>query len=242
MAGGYQSSQGNPSLINMGTAMSGLDAAGRPGVTAYNVESADIAALKLQQQFQKEMFDRTNPQNLAAANADRAAQLQIGMAPWAYKDKVFGTISPLLQQLTGGQNPGGLVGGQNPATPQVDASPIWNPQQINQQVNSAKANNAQAADTQSKAAQAKTAAQGFGSKSPLLAALEGGIGQARMGADADAERGIRWDAAAGNAGHVMKGQAANQNAAVAFNGQDIERRKANNQYTTSLLSVLGGMV
>lgn len=204
--------------------------------------AAEIAALKMKLDFEREMFERTNAQDLAAKNADRDAQLQIGMAPWQYKDRVFGTISPLLQQLMGGQSPGGLVGGQNPATPQVDASPIWSPRQIDQQVNAAKANNAQSADTMTRQAQTKLSAQGFGSKSPLLAALEGNIGQARMAQDAEADRGIRWDAASGNAGHVLKGQMANQNAAVAFNDADIKRRQSNNQYATSLLSILGGMV
>lgn len=217
---------GGPAFYGMGA-----------GYAPTQVENAGVVNNRANLGFQKDKLaaDQAN------AGADRALQLQLGSMPWRFKDKVFGTISPLLQQLMGGQGPGGTVGGQNPAIPQVDASPIWNPQQINQQVNSAKANNAASAETQSVGVQGKLASQGFGSKSPLLAALQGNIGQAKMGADADAERGIRWDAASGNAGQVMKGQTANQNAAVAFNNADIERRKSNNQYTTSLMSILGGL-
>ncbi len=217
---------GGPAFYGMG-----------PGYAPTQVENAGVANNRANLAFQEKKLaaDQAN------AGADRNLQLQLGQLPWQYKDKVFGTISPLLQNLMGNQGPGGTVGGQNPGVPQVDAGPIWSPQQVNQQVNSAKANNAQAADTQSKAAQTKLSAQGFGSKSPLLAALEGNIGQAKMGADADAERGIRWDAAGGNAGHVLKGQMANQGAAIAFNDADIKRRQSNNQYTTSLLSVLGGL-
>lgn len=217
---------GGPAFYGMG-----------PGYAPTQVPNASVVNNRANLDFAKEkMFA-----DQASAGADRAVQLQLGMAPWQYKDKVFGTISPLLQQLTGGggTSGNGLVGGANPATPQVDASPIWSPRQIDQQVNAAKANNAQGADTQVRQAQTKLAGQGFGSKSPLLAALEGNIGQAKMGADAEVDRGIRWDAASGNAGHVLKGQTANQNAAVAFNNADIERRKTNNQYTTSLLSILG---
>lgn len=237
MAFPFQMTQGNPASVYLQPPGSSPMSGPHNGFAPTQVQNADIAINNKNLDFAREKMGV----DAANANADRANQMTLGMAPWNFKDKVFGTISPLLQQLMGNQNPGGLVGGQNPATPQVDASPIWNPQQIDQQVNSAKANNAQSADTQSKAAQTKLSAQGFGSKSPLLAALEGNIGQARMGADADAERGIRWDAASGNAGQVLKGQMANQNAAVAFNGQDIDRRKANNQYQTSLLSILGGL-
>ena len=90
-------------------------------------------------------------------------------------------------------------------------------------------------------AQTKLTSQGFGTKSPLLAALEGNIGQARMAQDATAGREIPWQAAQGNAGQVLKAQQANQGADVALNNADIERRKANNSYTTSLLGILGGL-
>lgn len=236
MAFPFQLTGGNPVYsLNQTPAFYGMG----PGYAPTQVENADVAVNRKNLDFQRDKMQA----DLGNAAADRAVQLQLGMAPWQYKDKVFGTISPLLQQLMGGggTSSNGLVGGQNPATPQVDASPIWSPRQIDQQVNAAKANNAQGADTQVRQAQTKLAGQGFGSKSPLLAALEGNIGQARMAADADVDRGIRWDAASGNAGHVLKGQAANQNAAVAFNNADIERRKTNNQYTTSLLSILGGL-
>jgi hypothetical protein len=234
MPGPYQLTSGDPSKIRVsGPAFYGMGA-------GYAPAELDPLALTLNRQnlaFQEKQLEAAN----ANAAADRALQSQLGMMPWAYKNAVFGTVSPLLNQLMGGAS-SGLVGGQNPAVPQVSEAPVWSPQQVDQRVNAAKAGNAQAADTATRQAQTKLAGQGFGSKSPLLAQLSGNIAQARMGGDAAADREIRWDAATGNAAHVQKSQVANQNAAVAFNDQDIKRRQSNNQYTTNLLSLLAGMV
>lgn len=239
MAFPFQMTQGNPASIFLNPSASSPMSASHNGFAPAQVPNSDLIGLDKNLSFQRDKMGV----DTANAAADRANQFSIAQMPWDYKNKVFGTISPLLTQLTGGAAGGGQVpGGTNLGVERVDESPIWNPQQIGQQVNAAKANNARSADTQTKQAQTKLTSQGFGSKSPLLAALEGNIGQARMGADAEADRQINWGAAQGNAQQVQKAQMSNQGADVAMNSADIERRKASNSYQTSLLGILGGLM
>lgn len=234
----FQMTQGSPASIYLNTPGNSPMAGPSNGFAPTQVENSDLLGLDKNLKFQREKLGV----DTASANADRANQFSIAQMPWDYKNKVFGTLSPLLTQLTGGAAGGGIrPGGENLGVERVNESPIWSPQQVGQQVNAAKAGNAQSADTQMKAAQTKLTSQGFGSKSPLLAALEGNIGQARMGQDATAAREIPWQAAQGNATQVMGAQKANQGADIAANAADIERRKANNSYTTSLLGILGGL-
>lgn len=234
----FQMTQGNPASVYLNPPASSPLAAGHNGYAPGVVPNADLVGLDKNLGFQREKLGV----DTANQAADRANQLSIAQMPWDYKNKVFGTISPLLTQLTGGAAGGGQTpGGSNLGVERVNESPIWSPQQIGQQVNAAKAGNAQNADTQMKQAQTKLTSQGFGSKSPLLAALEGNIGQARMGQDATAAREIPWQAAQGNSQQVLKAQQSNQGADVAMNAADIERRKANNSFQTSLLGILGGL-
>lgn len=173
--------------------------------------------------------------------AQRANELQMAQLPWDYKNKVFGAVSPLLQGLMGtGQS--GLVGGQNTPLPTITQGPVWSQQQIDQQVNAQKANNAQAANTQAKQAQQRVAASGFGANSPLLAALQGQAQMGRMAADATAQRETNWNAAQGNAQHLLDTQQAAQNQWAQSNQADIARRESNRQWMTSLAGMLAGMI
>lgn len=249
----FQLTQGNPAFVSMYAHPLAAPTAGgfTGGVMPRQEQSAEMAINEARLAFERDQLNRQMEQAAAnrvagqeTANADRASNFQLGMAPWNFKDKVFQTVSPLLTGLlgtgAGGQSP--LVGGQTTPAPAIDANPIWNPQQVNQQVNATKAGNAASAATQQQQAARKTAGQGFGSRSPLLAALNSGIDQSRMAADADADREIRWGAAEGNAGHVLKAQTANADVWKAQNQIDVERRKANNQYVSSLASIIGGLM
>lgn len=247
MAVGFQSNPGQASRIFFSNANYGYEPA-----RSMAVDSEGVAQAKLQGQQQK---DRQADQNAFAgqqAGADRmlteaegdrnrANQLATVNAPLNYKREVLGQVSPLLQNLMGSAQ-SGMVGGQNTPQPQITAAPVWSQQQIDQQVNSQKANNATAAASQSKAAEARVTGSGFGSRSPLLAALQGGIQAQRMGADATAQRETNWNAAQGNAKQLLAGQQAQEGQWNDYNQADIERRKANNQYTTSLAGILAGML
>lgn len=221
---------------------------------APDVDGEGLAVAKLQAQNAKDLqgnqltyqggqaaADRAFQGGQAAAN--RGLQQQLGMAPWAFKDQVFNTVSPLLKGLMGqAQGQAGLVGGQNGPSPQIDAGPVWSPQMIDQQVNAAKAGTAQKAQTQMTANQRNTAASGFGSRSPLLAALNSGVGMQAQAAGTDAERNIRFGAAQGNAQQVLAGQQAQEGQWRDQQDADIRRRQANHQYVTSIAGLLAGMM
>jgi hypothetical protein len=174
--------------------------------------------------------------------ADRDLQFKLGMAPVDFAREKFNTLSPLLTGLIGNQTgPGTEVGGTSTPLPQINQGPIWSPQQVNQQVNAAKGSNSQMAASQQQQAATKTAAQGFGSRSPLLAALQGQIGASQMAANTDAERNIRFDTAKDNAKHTLDTQVAGQNQWMDANSIDVERRKAKNQHTSALAGILAGL-
>lgn len=172
--------------------------------------------------------------------ADRDLQMNLGMAPLNFKREVFGQISPLLSGLLTGSTE--RVGGQSSAAPSITRGPVWTGDQIQQQVNAGQAANQASADTQNRATATRLAGQGFGSRSPLAAALQNATGMQTAAANADVDRQTRWDAAQGNADSVYRGdQLATQQWQLAED-QDIRRRQMQTTYAGNLASVLAGLV
>lgn len=161
--------------------------------------------------------------------------------PATLQQQRFDRILPLINgQLDNGSFE--RVGGQSPPSPNISVGPVWGQQQIKGQVNQARASNDMRTGTQLRNIQRDTAAKGFGSNSPLQAALSQQAQQANMMANTQAGTDIPWQAAQGNADQVLKSQVARENQFASRQGEDIERRKAAQQYRSSLLSVLGGLV
>lgn len=192
--------------------------------------------------FQSGQADKQRAYEGEQRSADRNAELTLGMAPINLKRDIFNQVSPLLTGLLGQNQGGGLVGGANTVQPSISRGPMFSDQQINQQVNAAKSGNAQMAETANQAAAKKTAGQGFGSRSPLLAALQGQTNAARMGADADAERDIRFGAAQKNADQTYRTDQLAEQQWNDLQDADIRRRQSNLNYTTSLAGILGGLL
>lgn len=149
----------------------------------------------------------------------------------------FNSIFPLLSgQLNSSfgadkSNIGGL--------PVIDRNPIYNPAQINAQVNSQRALNDQSAQTQQRLAQQSVASRGFGSNSPLAAALQGQIGAQNMATNSEADRSIRMGAAQQNAQHKLGAQ-------TAYEGAYVDRLKPwlsyQGQQQNALMAALSGLV
>jgi hypothetical protein len=189
-------------------------------------------------QIQNETANRLSGEQQRAA--DRAVQFELGMAPINLKRDVFNQVSPLLTGLLNGSTE--RVGGQSAAAPSIARGPVWTEQQINEQVNAGQGANQAAADTQNRSAATRLAGQGFGTRSPLLAALQGATGMQTAAANADLARDTRWDAAQGNADQVFRGdQLATQQWNQAEQ-QDIARRQMMATYSGNLASVLAGLV
>jgi hypothetical protein len=150
----------------------------------------------------------------------------------------FDRIAPTLQGML---NDGGLVGGQSPRSPGISVGPVWGNQQIQQQVNAGRAFNDRKLGGNLRQIRQSAAGRGMAANSPLQQSLST---QARMGtaaANADLGRNVRWDAAQGNAQHVLGTQQAREQQFASRQQEDIERRKARNQYQSSIAAALAGL-
>lgn len=250
---------------------------------AYNLQSQQLAqgfqgqqgdlSRALQTSLQQQQTQQANTAQQSAqafqggqGEAQRQNDLSIAQLPWDFKNKVFGTFSPLIQNLfgqvggmlgqggaagTGGAGAGGVpppASGNSPQ-PNITAGPVWNPQQIQQQVNSTQAQNAAAAKSQQQQNQTKTAGQGWGSNSPLLQALNQGVGNNLLAQNSQAAQQIPWNAAQGNATQLLNSQQAQEGQWQDWNQADIARRQQaiasqgqQLNFGSSLVAALAGMV
>lgn len=176
----------------------------------------------------------------AEAEKNRQLELQLAQMPLDWQKEKYNraTGSGLYQSLTGAFTPSTVGGVNSPMSP-ISQGSIWSDQQIDQQVNQSKSNNQQMAATQNQQISNRAAGQGFASKSPLVAALQGQTNAATMANNAKSEQDIRWNAAEGNSRHLLDTQKAAQQQWADWNDADIRRRQAAYQGQASLLAALG---
>lgn len=167
-------------------------------------------------------------------NAD--SQFELGMAPINFKRDVFDKTFPLIQGLAGSGNFNqsfGAVGGQNTPLPKLPNSFVYSPDQIQQQVNAARAQGDQGGLTQRQQTQANLTGRGFSTRSPLAMAMNQAADTGVRAQNQDAERQIRFGAAGQNANQDLQvGQLA-EHAWNDFNQNDVARR------TNQTNSILG---
>lgn len=230
------------------------DLAWRSLLQGQDFQGGQNAADRQQNQRQ---FDASN----TTAQRGQDLNLQAAQLPWQYKRDIFGQVFPLVQQAAGGFGQQGgqgalanfqsalqLVGGQNSALPGLPPSAVFTPEQTQQRVNAQAAQNEAAAATQRQRAAEDTAARGFGSRSPLLAALNAQIDTSTAAANSDFARQAGLDAAQANAQQGLQvGALANQQFQLA-NDADIRRRQAagsyvqgNQQNALQLIAALAGL-
>lgn len=238
MPGAWQLNDGNADRVFVGNNGTAFETEN----LALQRNQAKQQQAALDQQGQQANLDRILKSG--QGDQDRAVQLQLGMAPINLKRDVFNQVSPLLTGLLGSGGPGSVerVGGQSDAAPAISRGPVWSDQQVTEQANAGKAANAAAGDTQNRSTATRMAGQGFGTRSPLLAALTGATNTQTAANNADVDRTTRWDAAQGNADQTYRtDQLATQQWDQAQQ-QDIARRQMQNTYTSNLASVLAGLV
>jgi hypothetical protein len=193
------------------------------------------------------LYDETYDERTLNAES----QYELAQKPWDFKNKVFGAISPLLTGLVGdGSQQGnfGQIGGSNTPLPTLPNSFVYSPDQIQQQVNSARAQGDQGAASQKQQIAGDLAGRGFSMKSPLAMALNLGADTGARMSNADQEREIRFGASGANAKQALGvGQLANQQWND-YNQADIARRKTqvesilgSQRNVASLLSILAGL-
>lgn len=186
-----------------------------------------------------------NP-DIAAQGTQERMNTQLAISPALQanqmKQQRFDQLFPWLQgQASGLQSAFGNTAGSVGLGPNITVGGVWNPQQIQQQVNATRAQNDQSMQSQNRQQQQTTAGQGFGSHSPILAALQGQNYAANLGANTQAEQQLRTTAAQQNAQQTLATQQARQGQYNQQQQQITERGRTYAQTYSALLNALGGL-
>ena len=177
---------------------------------------------------------------------------EITLAPINYRRDVFNRTMPYIDRAFANMGDTSLstamIGGQNTPLRPLPQDSIWNAQQIQEQVNNARAMGDQGAQARMDDLSGDLASRGYGANSPLAMALRQGVQSTTAASNADQERQIRWDAAQGNAGQALNVGRLAQQQWSDFNQSEIERRRTqldgfiNNQRNmTALISAIAGL-
>lgn len=134
------------------------------------------------------------------------------------------------------------AGGQSPPSPEISVGPIWNPQQIQQQVNKSRASTDATTANQQRQDQQSLAGRGFGGNSPLLQLLQSGRQMAGNQANQQAMSQIPYQAAQGNQQAILDSQKARESQFATRQQEDIARRAPIYAQQSSLLQALAGLI
>lgn len=159
------------------------------------------------------------------------------------KQDRFNSVFPWLQgQMGSFGSQMATAGGDSGQSPTIKVGGVWNPQQIQQQVNDTRAQNDRTTATKNAADASSLSGRGFGSNSPLLQALYGQNAAANLGTNTQAENQLRTQTAQQNAEHLLGTQTAKENQFASRQREDIERKKPIFSTYNSLIAALGGLV
>lgn len=201
-------------------------------------QQADAEAARQAQQlgFQREQ--------LAQQGALSRAQIDASLAPLRFQQQKFQTLLPMAQQaLQGAGNYFQQYQGPGFAQrPQISDAPVYSDQMIQQQVNATRAqNDAQTAGQQRGVAQ-QMAGRGYGSNSPLAAALSNQLAMGNLATNTANEQDLRWKAASGNASQRLEAQKAQAVQALGYEGEQTKRGQiAASQQNAILAALLGAL-
>jgi len=177
-----------------------------------------------------------------------------------YKTGVLNRLLPMFQGAMGGGNFSSGGAGINVPAPQmggphIQGGPLWTEQQIRQNVNANTASIDRSTATNNRNMQNSLAGRGFGSGSPLAAALSNQANMSAMGQKADYSRNFVPQARQQNAqfglsaANAQQNQFAQNQQAMLGYGQNLLQNQANQirsqgqnqQYASSLLGALSGL-
>lgn len=200
-------------------------------------EDASVGA-NVQGAWAERLQKQRQPHEMAMLRQQQQPEMQaLGLRAAADARK-----SALLSQLQGQMASFQQVGGKAAPLPGITVGGVWSDPQVQQQANAMRARNDQGAATQQRDIQTQMAGRGFSSRSPLLAALQAQVGASNRAANSAGERELRWDAAQGNARHLLNTQVARQNQWAQAEDSDIRRRQLQMSGYNALLGALTGLV
>lgn len=134
-----------------------------------------------------------------------------------------------------------LYAGAGPA-PNIGTGPVWDPGQVQRQVNAARAGNDAATSNQIGRMQGSMGARGFGTQSPLAMALQQRMQADNLATNTDAERNIRWDSAKGNAQQLLASQKAAADSWHQYQQEQIARAQIAAQQQNILTQAMFGLL
>jgi hypothetical protein len=186
-----------------------------------------------------------NREQLAQQGALTRAQIEASLAPTRFAQQKFDAVFPMVQGQLGnlagqGQSWGGYTGQPAGPRPEISDAPVYNEQQIQQNVNAQRAQTDAGTATQQRAMGNQMASRGFGSNSPLAMALNNSLMQSGMATNTANEQDLRWKAAAGNASQRLDAQKARATQDLGYLGEETKRGTVNRQQQTALISALLG--
>lgn len=124
---------------------------------------------------------------------------------------------------------GRQTGGPVNPYPDITTGPIWSDQRVQERVNLTKAQGEQSLASQQQQLAERTGALGYGANSPLYQALMANMQAQNLAGQTAAENSLRWQAAEGNAGHLLKTQQAAVERARAMGDEDVRRQSLASQ-------------
>lgn len=174
-----------------------------------------------------------------------AAQMHSVDAPLAYKQGVFNRVFPWMEGLVGNKA-FGLTGSKPNANlldpTHVTQGGVYNPQQVQQQVNQSRAQQDQTTATQIQQGQNQLAGRGFGANSPLAALLQQQAHAQGNATNADNETNIRMNAANQNAQQNLSAQQAQGAINSAWNTAAVQNQTSHYNALIGLLGSFGNLV
>jgi hypothetical protein len=187
----------------------------------------------------------------AQANANRTQDwnqqtraLNAQMYPAQMRAQHWNQLFPYLKNVSssGGYGPGANTNvTYGPSAYGVNPSPVYSQGIVQQQVNAQTAANNQKTAGQQQEMQRNLAGKGFGSSSPLQAALSTMMGEQNLATNTANEQQTRFGAAQANAQNILGGQQINQQANAAYNNALNQRQEMQYSNQNALLSALASM-
>lgn len=147
-------------------------------------------------------------------------------------------LTDIRGRINAGYNGTGPQGNQ----PNISDAPVFNENQIQQQVNAQQAQNDMRSQSEIRDMQSQMAGKGYGSQSPLLAALKQGYQNQNLATNTANNRDTRLNSAQANSSQVLKAQQAREGQYASRQNEDIERNRTLLGTLSPLLSALSGLV
>ena len=179
----------------------------------------------------------------AATKARHDKEAETARYPTAAKQERFGVLFPWMKDQFGSLDSQlSRAGGQQVGNaPEITAAPVYSNQQIQQRVNAQTAANNQQTENQFRQLQQETGSRGYGSRSPMLAALGVQMGNQNMATNTANARETRLNAANVNAQQLLRGQQAQQQQFEGINAIATANRAPIYQRQNALLAAMSGL-